>query len=330
MPQVREDQDSAWKEALEFFFQPFLELLFPKLYAVIDWSRPVTFLDKELQKFEPSSNSGRRYADKLAQVWLRQGGECWVLIHVEVQGEAEAGFQERMFVYYYRIRDHYRNQPVISLAVLTDTNARYRPDCFEEVGKDGYGIRFRFRTVKLLDFQPRLDELLASDNPFALLVAAQLTAKLVKSGRQKADNLLGFYRLASRKRLDRKLITRLIVFLEWLVALPPEIEAYYNAGVDRLKEENTVPYVSIMERRWTKQGLEKGIEKGIRIGEDRGRAEGLSEGRAAVLLRQLQLKFGDLPEELQQRVTQAGQAELDLWAERILFVGSLEAVFAAV
>jgi len=136
-----------------------------------------------------------------------------------------------------------------------------------------------------------------------------MAAKLVKSGRKKADNLINFYRLASRKQLDRKSITRLIVFLEWLVALPPEIEAYYNAEVDRLEEENTVAYVSLLEKR----GIGRGIEK----------------GRAAMLLRQLQLKFGELPKELHQRVTQAGQTELDLWAERILFVDSLQAVFAA-
>src|SRR5690606_30409873 len=127
----------------------------------------------------------------------------------------EAAFQERMFVYYSRIRD-YHQKPVISLAVLTDTNPHYRPDRFDAVVL-GSGVQFKFHTVKLLDFQPHLNELLASANPFALLVAAQLTAKLVKSGKQRADNLVTFYRLASRKQLGRKSITRLLVFLEWLV-----------------------------------------------------------------------------------------------------------------
>jgi len=319
MPQIREDQDSPWKEALAVFFEPFLQLLYPDIHQAIDWSHRATFLDKELQKLTHDGSTGRRYADKLVQVWLRNGHECWVLIHVEVQGEAEATFQERMFVYYSRIRDHHQ-KPVVSLAVLTDTSPRYKPDRFEEVVL-GSGIRFKFHTVKLLDFRYRLDELLASDNPFALLVAAQLTAKLVKSGKQRADNLISFYRLASRKQLDRKSITRLIVFLEWLVALPPEIEAYYNAEVDRLEEENTVAYVSLLEKRGIKRGIEQGFERGIE--------KGIEQGRAAVLLHQLQLKFGELPGELHQRVTRAGQAELDLWAERILFVDNLQAVFAA-
>ncbi|MFA5632441.1 MAG: hypothetical protein WC997_13080 [Porticoccaceae bacterium] len=203
---------------------------------------------------------------------------------------------------------------VISLAVLADTEPGYRPNGFkEEVA--GSGVHFRFRTVKLLDFEPGLDELLAGDNPFALLVAAQLTAKRVKDGKGRVDSLIGFYRLAIKQQLERELIERLQVFLEWLVALPPEIEGYYTEQVDQLKEEKAMPYVSILERR----AIEKGMEKGIQIGEDRG--------RSAMLSRQLQLKFGELPDELRQRLDQANEAELDVWAERILFAENIEKVF---
>ena len=69
-------------------------------------------------------------------------------------------------------------------------------------------------------------------------------------------------------------------------------------------------------------------QRGLRKGREEGRQEGLHQGRAAILLRQLQLKFGDLPIVISQRITQASEAELDLWAERILFVTSLEDVFA--
>jgi hypothetical protein len=50
---------------------------------------------------------GRRLADKLAQVWLRDGADAWVLVHVEVQGQEERAFAKRMFTYYYRILDRY-------------------------------------------------------------------------------------------------------------------------------------------------------------------------------------------------------------------------------
>ena len=44
------DHDSPWKEALDYYFQDFLELLFPEIAQAINWQHPPEFLDKELQK----------------------------------------------------------------------------------------------------------------------------------------------------------------------------------------------------------------------------------------------------------------------------------------
>ena len=43
------DYDGAWKEALEHYLQPFLELCFADIAARINWRIPVEFLDQELQ-----------------------------------------------------------------------------------------------------------------------------------------------------------------------------------------------------------------------------------------------------------------------------------------
>jgi hypothetical protein len=45
-----DDYDSPWKLALEEYFEEFKALFFPTAHADIDWSRPVEFLDKELQQ----------------------------------------------------------------------------------------------------------------------------------------------------------------------------------------------------------------------------------------------------------------------------------------
>ena len=99
-----DDYDSPWKEALEHYFPDFLALLFPWIHAAIDWSKGYEFLDKELQQVVRDAELGRRYADKLVKVYTRDGAETWVLVHVEVQGAAEAGFSQRMYVYNYRLR----------------------------------------------------------------------------------------------------------------------------------------------------------------------------------------------------------------------------------
>ena len=61
------DYDSPWKEALDVFFEAFLELFFPQAYADIDWSRGWESLDKELQQIAPEVEIARRYVDKLSK-----------------------------------------------------------------------------------------------------------------------------------------------------------------------------------------------------------------------------------------------------------------------
>ena len=45
--------DTAWKQALEWFFEPFLGFFFPIAHADIDWSTEPEFFDKELQQIVP-------------------------------------------------------------------------------------------------------------------------------------------------------------------------------------------------------------------------------------------------------------------------------------
>ena len=91
------DYDSPWKDVLERYFTAFTAFFFPAVHEGIDWERGYTFLDKELQQIARDARLGRRYADKLIQVWRRDGDEVWVVVHVEVQGQYEANFAERMF-----------------------------------------------------------------------------------------------------------------------------------------------------------------------------------------------------------------------------------------
>jgi hypothetical protein len=69
------DYDSPWKEALDLYFEAFVALCFPVMHSEIDWRRPYVALDKELQKITPDAEQGRRFVDKLVQVWRTNGQE---------------------------------------------------------------------------------------------------------------------------------------------------------------------------------------------------------------------------------------------------------------
>lgn len=90
--------DAPWKASLELFLEPFLALCFPQVHALIDWQHAPVFLDTELQQIAPDHQQGARTVDKLVRVRMKDGREEWVLIHVEVQAQAERQFAQRMFV----------------------------------------------------------------------------------------------------------------------------------------------------------------------------------------------------------------------------------------
>jgi len=149
----------------------------------------------------------------------------------------------------------------------------------------------------------------------------------------RVDNLISYYRLAIKKNLSREHIMRLTVFLEWIVALPETIAPYYNQQLEHLEEEQSMSYISIIERQGIEKGIEQGLEKGLEQGLEQGVAQGVGKGRLSTLQSTLQkllkLKFGEASSQYQQRIEHAQEEELNLWTERVLFADSLEAVFAA-
>src|SRR4051794_26392863 len=112
-PRIIDEFDSPWKEALQAYLPDFLVFFFADIHADIDWSRGYQSLDKEFQKIARRAKVGKRLADKLFKVWLKDGSEHWLLIHVEIQGDYETDFPARMFDYNAAARQLY-NKDVVS------------------------------------------------------------------------------------------------------------------------------------------------------------------------------------------------------------------------
>ena len=159
----RDDYDSPWKDALDRFFRPCLAFFFPHAHADIDWSRGYQMLDKELQPIVRRAAAGRLYVDKLVKVYLKDGREQWLLIHIEVQARRDGDFPVRMHVYNHRIFDRYGRETV-SLAILADDDPGWRPDRYE-TSRWGFRSLTEFPVVKLLDYAPRWEELESRPEP---------------------------------------------------------------------------------------------------------------------------------------------------------------------
>jgi hypothetical protein len=285
----RSDYDNPWKEALSLYFRPFMAFFFPQIEKEIDWQKGYEFLDQEFQQVVREAETGKAYTDKLVKVWRGNGTEIWVLIHIEVQSQAQEEFPERMYVYNYRIYDRYR-KPVISLAILADERAMWRPDRYHEQ-LWGCSIELRFPCVKLLDYRQRRGELEESNNPFAVMVAAHLTSQETRGdGTRRYEGKLRIAKSLYRRGYGRQDILELFRLIDWMVNLPEAAEQEFKKEIQRFEEKNRMPYVTSFERLARKEGISQGIAEGI-----------LQKGREDVI-EVLDVRFGEVPSEVVEKI----------------------------
>ncbi|MEO6190788.1 MAG: hypothetical protein ABIO44_10960 [Saprospiraceae bacterium] len=142
-------QDILWKGIIEDLCDDFILFFFPEASKEFDISKGFEFLDKELIHLFPETENNPKFVDKLVKLHLKSGQESWILVHVEVQGYHDINFEQRMFVYYYRILEK-NNKPITALAIFTDEDKNYHPN--EYVG-DYFGTKlsYRFNTYKIMD-----------------------------------------------------------------------------------------------------------------------------------------------------------------------------------
>ncbi len=106
--------------------------------------------------------------------------------------------------------------------------------------------------------------------------------------------------------------------------LTPQI---LHAALDSAAPETEQVLMTLAEQ-WKAEGEAKGKAEGKAEGEAKGKAEGKAEGARRLLLRQLELKFGEVPRAERERVEQADEDQLLLWSERILTAESLSALLS--
>ncbi len=256
---LRTDQDSAWKEILGAYLREFLRFFFPPIEADIDWSRGYEPMDKELAQVRPTVRTGKLIADKLFKVWLKNGRQTWLLIHIEVQERGGRVFSKRVFVYNYRLM-YAHNVEVISLAVVTGSGGKNTGHY--ETGRWGCTHVFDFPVVNISDYADRWDELEASDSIFAVVVMAQLKAMETRGDNERRYEwkrwlLHDLY----RRGYTREEITALFIFMDWVMRLPDPFNDQILQEAHKLEEGKKMPYVTSFERIGMRKGLEQGRDE---------------------------------------------------------------------
>jgi Domain of unknown function (DUF4351) len=214
---------------------------------------------------------------------------------------------------------------VVSLVILGDESPSWRPDRYRQ-DLWGCGTDFHFPILKLWDYNERWSELEASDNPFAAAVMVHLKTRATrKDAEGRLRWKLQMVRHLYERGFERRDVERLFRFIDWLMALPEELEERFDVELRQLEGETKMPYVTRFERRAIEKGRAEGLTEGKRLGRD----EGLQQGVASILKRQLTRRFQQVPEWAEERLEKAGRDELEHWADRVIDAESIEQVFAA-
>jgi hypothetical protein len=314
---IRSFADITWKEALKLYFKEFMDLCWQEAYLEIDWNKEPEFLEQELQAIMQLED-GSRVTDRLVKVWHCDGRERFILIHLEVQGQKEEDFSERMMIYRYRIFDRYRTN-IASMAILSDNNKNWRPTLYY-TEQWGSSLQLSFPILKILDYKAQKQSLLENKNPFALVILAQLGA--IETAKNK-DKRLDFKIFLTRKLFERgwdknKILT-FYRFLDGLLILPKSLKLLYHQEVVKIEEEKKVSFMTTAESIGHERGLAQGLEQ--------GREQGRVEGEGALLLAQLEYKFKNLPQKYVQLIQAADSDSLLLWGKRLIAASTLEEVF---
>lgn len=239
--------DILWKVILEEVFDDLLRFIMPEADREYDLGRGFEFLEKELAEMypEPEKESDTRFADKLVKVFNRNGGEDWILLHVEIQGDTSrrVEFSERMFRYFYRILDRYR-KPVSAVAVFTGVDGKKMPSRYiYRYWKTS--VVYEYHTLSILDFTD--EELGESNNPFALVVLTAKTALLEKKipEIELLERKILIANKLFRKGFTSKKIRAIFIFLESYVLFDsPEMNCIFN---EQIKASHKYNFMGIDE-----------------------------------------------------------------------------------
>ena len=286
----------------------------PDVAKEINWDQPYEFLDKELLAIQRKAKTGNKIADKLVKVFTKNGQEVWVILHVEIQGSKEKAFAARMFEYYYRIYDKHKVE-IMSMAILTDANANWRPNNFHR-SLWGCELNLQFPIVKLIDFRSQLPALASSPNPISKVVEAHLAALDAKGNiKLEYENKLSLVKNLYSLGYTGEEIRILYAFIDYVLTLPDDLEEDFMQNMREFEESNEMHYVTSAER----LGMKKGFEQ--------GKLDGKLEGKLELLDMLLTNKFGHIPTAYTNRISDATPEQIQELCKKILTANHIDELF---
>src|SRR5699024_8343446 len=146
-------------------------------------------------------------------------------------------------------------RPVASLAMLADSQPNWRPGPYRQ-SLLGCHWMLEYPSVKLLDYRRQENTLAEGDNPFGLVTLAHLYTQRTRNDHSgRFDAKLRLIRLLYGQGWDKRRIIQLLRLIDWLLALPPELEQNLRDRVTTIEGEKHMQYVTSFERLAREEGM---------------------------------------------------------------------------
>jgi len=320
----------------------------PTIADALDWpsltAGPSSFIDEAL---------GARHADLLFSVAWRDGGEALVYLLFEHQSTSDDRMAFRLLRYLVRIwerwlAEHPRAErlPVIVPVVLYHGDQAWSaPLAFNALFDIPAAVRPAL-APHLVQFTYLLDDL--SEVPDDQLRArAMMTAlgRLVeicfKHARTRADLpeiLAGWVDVLQEVIQAPNGLEALVLVMRYILLVNDHVEpATLQAFLERVAGSDAKETIVTAGEQLIQKGVElgeaRGMQKGVELGEARGIQKGvelgIQRGERAMLLHQLRTRFrSDVSADTEQRVANASNDQIALWAERVLSAVTLAELLA--
>ena len=214
----------------------------------------------------------------------------------------------------FRIVNKY-NKTVATFVILTDNNKNWKPSSYSS-NTLSTKINFEFASIKLLDYEDKIEELQASTNPFAMVVIAHLRLHKTKNTPEDRYNTkLELIKLLAQKGYSKEDIRELFRFIDWIIALPDALDEQFIKEVEKMEGETMSSYITGFERRAMEKGKKEGIEEGV-------------AHEQKVILKLLHKRFGFMPTEVEDSVKKLDFDGLESLAEAVFDFANIDDVLS--
>jgi predicted transposase/invertase (TIGR01784 family) len=225
-------KDEKWKSLISKYLKDFLSFFMPDLYKEVDFEKGYEFLDGELNKIKIKSKSKNRRSDRLVKLYLKNGLEQYLLVHIEIQGYFEEDFSKRMFKYFYRVADLHNSYNITAISVYTEDREDFKPNKFQH-NLFGTELTYKFNAYKVLE--QKEEKLKESINIFAFAVLAVLYSLRAKDNQKTKLNFkVELTKLLINKKYSEEDILELFEFINLFLSFSNE--KYDNLFYEELEK----------------------------------------------------------------------------------------------